>query len=62
MAVGWEQEEGDSVCKVFEGGFKMDGKKGTMQRMQICPASGLALISIVAIETLVLKLQFAYTE
>jgi hypothetical protein len=62
VAVGWEYEEGDSVCKVFERGFKMDGKKGTMQCMQIGPASGLALILIVARETPVLKWQFAYSE
>lgn len=62
MAVGWEHEEGDSVCKVSERGFKMDGKKGMMQCMQIGPASGLALIPIVARETLVQKLQFAYSQ
>jgi hypothetical protein len=33
-----------------------------MQCMQIGPASGLALIPIVARETLVMKLQFAYSE
>jgi hypothetical protein len=49
-------------ARYLNGVLRWMEKKGTMQCMQIGPASGLALISIVERETLVLKLQFVYSE